>query len=65
MEKTTGRTRNPNRPESAFRTNGRSAAGKNARGYSSPSAFIRAAIRNEIQWREDLVGIEERHQRQL
>ena len=30
------------------------------RGYSSPSAFIRAAIRNEIHGREDLVGIEER-----
>ena len=30
------------------------------RGYSSPSAFIRAAIRNEIQGREDLVGIEVR-----
>ena len=30
------------------------------RGYSSPSAFIRAAIRNEIRGREDLVGIEER-----
>ena len=30
------------------------------RGYSSPSAFIRAAIRNEMHGREDLVGIEER-----
>lgn len=30
------------------------------RGYSSPSAFIRTAIRNEIHGREELVGIEER-----
>jgi Arc/MetJ-type ribon-helix-helix transcriptional regulator len=30
------------------------------RGYSSPSAFIRTAIRNELHGREELVGIEER-----
>ncbi len=30
------------------------------RGYSSPSAFIRAAIRNEVHGREDLVAIENR-----
>jgi metal-responsive CopG/Arc/MetJ family transcriptional regulator len=31
-----------------------------ARGYHSPSAFIRSAIRNEIHGREELTGIEER-----
>src|ERR1700722_7171392 len=31
-----------------------------ARGYISPSAFIRTAIRNELHGREDLTGIEER-----
>jgi Arc/MetJ-type ribon-helix-helix transcriptional regulator len=31
-----------------------------ARGYSSPSAFIRTAIRNELHGREELTGIEER-----
>jgi Arc/MetJ-type ribon-helix-helix transcriptional regulator len=30
------------------------------RGYASPSAFIRTAIRNEIHSREELLGIEER-----
>ncbi|HLI83771.1 MAG TPA: ribbon-helix-helix domain-containing protein [Bryobacteraceae bacterium] len=30
------------------------------RGYSSPSAFIRTAIRNELHGREELIGIEER-----
>jgi Arc/MetJ-type ribon-helix-helix transcriptional regulator len=30
------------------------------RGYSSPSAFVRTAIRNELHGREELVGIEER-----
>jgi hypothetical protein len=30
------------------------------RGYHSPSAFIRNAIRNEIHGREELTGIEER-----
>ena len=30
------------------------------KGYSSPSAFIRVAVRNELHGREDLVGIEER-----
>ena len=30
------------------------------RGYSSPSAFIRTAIRNELHGREELAGIEER-----
>jgi uncharacterized protein (DUF1778 family) len=30
------------------------------RGYHSPSAFIRSAIRNELQGREELAGIEER-----
>lgn len=30
------------------------------KGYASPSAFIRAAIRNELHGREELVGIEER-----
>ncbi|MBV8844423.1 MAG: hypothetical protein JO307_16570 [Bryobacterales bacterium] len=30
------------------------------RGYASPSAFIRMAIRNEIHGREELLGIEER-----
>jgi len=30
------------------------------RGYSSPSAFIRTAIRNELHGREELVGIEDR-----
>jgi len=30
------------------------------RGYASPSAFIRTAIRNEIHSREELFGIEER-----
>jgi Arc/MetJ-type ribon-helix-helix transcriptional regulator len=31
-----------------------------ARGYHSPSAFIRSAIRNELHSREELTGIEER-----
>ena len=31
-----------------------------SRGYASPSAFIRTAIRNEIHSREELLGIEER-----
>lgn len=31
-----------------------------ARGYSSPSAFIRAAIQNEINGRAELTGTEER-----
>jgi metal-responsive CopG/Arc/MetJ family transcriptional regulator len=31
-----------------------------ARGYNSPSALIRTAIRNELHGREDLTGIEER-----
>ena len=31
-----------------------------ARGYHSPSAFIRNAIRNELHGREELAGIEER-----
>lgn len=31
-----------------------------ARGYSSPSAFIRAAIRNELHGRQEVTGIEER-----
>jgi hypothetical protein len=31
-----------------------------AKGYSSPSAFIRTAIRNELHGREELIGIEER-----
>lgn len=31
-----------------------------ARGYTSPSAFIRTAIRNELHGREELTGIEER-----
>jgi Arc/MetJ-type ribon-helix-helix transcriptional regulator len=30
------------------------------RGYHSPSAFIRSAIRNELHGREELTGIEER-----
>jgi hypothetical protein len=30
------------------------------RGYASPSAFIRTAIRNEIHSREELIGIEDR-----
>ena len=30
------------------------------RGYSSPSAFIRTAIRNELHGRQELTGIEER-----
>ena len=30
------------------------------RGYTSPSAFIRTAIRNELHGREELTGIEER-----
>ena len=30
------------------------------RGYASPSAFIRTAIRNELHGREELIGIEER-----
>jgi len=30
------------------------------RGYASPSAFIRTAIRNELHGREELTGIEER-----
>jgi Arc/MetJ-type ribon-helix-helix transcriptional regulator len=30
------------------------------RGYTSPSAFIRSAIRNELHGREELTGIEER-----
>jgi hypothetical protein len=30
------------------------------RGYSSPSAFIRAAIRNELQGRQEVTAIEER-----
>ena len=30
------------------------------RGYASPSAFIRNAIRNELRGREELTGIEER-----
>jgi hypothetical protein len=30
------------------------------RGYRSPSAFIRTAIRNELHGREELTGIEER-----
>jgi len=30
------------------------------RGYSSPSAFVRTAIRNELHGREELVGIEDR-----
>ena len=30
------------------------------RGYSSPSAFVRAAIRNELHGREELTAIEER-----
>ena len=32
----------------------------NVRGYSSPSAFIRAAIRNELHGRQEVAGIEER-----
>ncbi len=31
-----------------------------ARGYASPSAFIRAAIRNELNGRAELTGTEER-----
>ena len=31
-----------------------------AKGYTSPSAFIRTAIRNELHGREELIGIEER-----
>ena len=31
-----------------------------ARGYTSPSALIRTAIRNELHGREELTGIEER-----
>lgn len=30
------------------------------RGYSSPSALIRTAVRNELHGREELIGIEER-----
>ena len=30
------------------------------RGYASPSAFIRTAIRNELHGQEELTGIEER-----
>lgn len=30
------------------------------KGYSSPSAFIRTAIRNELHGREELIAIEER-----
>jgi len=30
------------------------------KGYASPSAFIRTAIRNELHGRDELVGIEER-----
>ena len=30
------------------------------RGYRSPSAFVRTAIRNELHGREELTGIEER-----
>jgi len=30
------------------------------RGYASPSAFIRTAIRNELHGREEVTGIEER-----
>ena len=31
-----------------------------ARGYTNPSAFIRAAIRNELNGREEMTGTEER-----
>jgi Arc/MetJ-type ribon-helix-helix transcriptional regulator len=31
-----------------------------ARGYSSPSAFVRAAIRNELDGRPELMGAEQR-----
>jgi hypothetical protein len=31
-----------------------------SRGYRSPSAFVRTAIRNELHGREELTGIEER-----
>jgi hypothetical protein len=31
-----------------------------AKGYANPSAFIREAIRNEIQGRSELTGVEER-----
>jgi len=30
------------------------------RGYASPNAFIRTAIRNELHGREELIGVEER-----
>jgi uncharacterized protein (DUF1778 family) len=35
-------------------------AAAKTRGYASPSAFIRGAIRNELHGREELIGIEER-----
>jgi Arc/MetJ-type ribon-helix-helix transcriptional regulator len=35
-----------------------------ARGYTSPSSFIRTAIRNELHGREELTGIEELHGRE-
>jgi Arc/MetJ-type ribon-helix-helix transcriptional regulator len=31
-----------------------------SRGYTSPSAFVRTAIRNKLHGREELTGIEER-----
>lgn len=61
MEKQTGRTRNARiavRVSAQDQNEIEKAA--STRGYSSPSAFIRAAIRNELHGRDELTGIEER-----
>jgi Arc/MetJ-type ribon-helix-helix transcriptional regulator len=61
MEKKTGRTRNARiavRVSAQDQDEIEKAA--STRGYSSPSAFIRTAIRNELHGREELTGIEER-----
>ena len=61
MEKKTGRTRNA---RIAVRVSAQDQSEiekvASTRGYSSPSAFIRTAIRNELHGREELTGIEER-----
>lgn len=61
MEKKTGRTRDARiavRVSAQDQDEIERAAG--TRGYASPSAFIRTAIRNELHGREELTGIEER-----
>lgn len=61
MEKKIGRTRNARiavRVSPQDQSEIEQAA--SLRGYSSPSAFIRTAIRNELHGREELIGIEER-----